>query len=70
MTTDNFRFYLQNILIQTSQMGGQQYSGTSPFSIACLLYWFNLFQETLMSRQEEEGFVRILSENFANVNEP
>jgi hypothetical protein len=33
MTTDNFYFYLQNILIQTSQTGGQQYSDTSPFSI-------------------------------------
>jgi len=33
MTTDNFCFYLQNTLIQTSQTGGQQYSDTSPFSI-------------------------------------
>jgi hypothetical protein len=30
MTTDNFCFYLQNRLIQTSQTGGQQYSNTSP----------------------------------------
>jgi hypothetical protein len=30
MTTDNFCFYLQNRLIQTSQTGGQQYSETSP----------------------------------------
>jgi hypothetical protein len=30
MTTDNFCFYLQNRLIQTSQTGGQQYSDTSP----------------------------------------
>jgi hypothetical protein len=30
MTTDNFCFYLQNKLIQTSQTGGQQYSDTSP----------------------------------------
>ncbi len=36
MTTDNFCFYLQNRLIQTSQTGGQQYSDTSPFSIP----WF------------------------------
>ncbi len=35
MTTDNFCFYLQNRLIQTSQTGGQQYSDTSPFSIPC-----------------------------------
>ncbi len=33
MTTDNFCFYLQNRLIQTSQAGGQQYSDTSSFSI-------------------------------------
>jgi len=33
MTTDNFCFNLQNILIQTSQTGGQQYIDTSPFSI-------------------------------------
>jgi hypothetical protein len=33
MTTDNFCFYLQNGLIQTSQTGGQWYSDTSPFSI-------------------------------------
>jgi hypothetical protein len=30
MTTDNFCFYLQNRLIQTSQIGGQLYSDTSP----------------------------------------
>ncbi len=39
MTTDNFGFYLQNRLIQTSQTGGQWYSDTSPFSIP----WLNLF---------------------------
>jgi hypothetical protein len=36
MTTDNFCFYLQNRLIQTSQTGGQRYRDTSPFSIP----WF------------------------------
>jgi hypothetical protein len=36
MTTDNFCFYLQNRLIQTSQTGDQQYNDTSPFSIPCL----------------------------------
>jgi hypothetical protein len=30
MTTDNFCFYLQNRLIQTSQTRGQLYSDTSP----------------------------------------
>jgi hypothetical protein len=38
MTTDNFCFYLQTILIQTSQTGGQCYSDTSPFSIPELTY--------------------------------
>jgi hypothetical protein len=38
MTTDNFCFYLQNRLIQTSQTGGQWYNDTSPFSIP----WFYL----------------------------
>jgi hypothetical protein len=33
MTKDNFCFYLQNRLIQTSETGGQWYSDTSPFSI-------------------------------------
>jgi hypothetical protein len=36
MTTDNFCFYLQNRLIQTSQTGGQRYSDPSPFSISYL----------------------------------
>jgi hypothetical protein len=36
MTANNFCFYLQNRLIQTSQTGGQWYSDTSPFSIPCL----------------------------------
>jgi hypothetical protein len=33
MATENFYFYLQNRLIQTSQTGGQWYSDTSHFSI-------------------------------------
>ncbi len=36
MTTENFYFYLQNRLIQTSQIGGQWYSDTSHFSILWL----------------------------------
>jgi len=35
-TIDNFCFYLQNRLIQTSQIGGQWYTDTSPFSIPWL----------------------------------
>ncbi len=42
MTTDNFCFYLQNRLFQTSQTGGQWYSDTSPFSIPCpVAQWYN-----------------------------
>ncbi len=44
MTTDNFYFYLQNRLIQTTQAGGKQYSDTSPFSIP----WFLLCQQLLV----------------------
>ncbi len=36
MTTAIFCFYLENILIQTSQTGGQRYSDTAPFSIPWL----------------------------------
>ncbi len=42
MTTDNFCFYLENRLIQTSQTGGQRYSDTSPFSIPWLMIWPDL----------------------------
>ncbi len=49
MSTDNFCFYLQNRLSQTSQTGGQQYSDTSPFSIP----WPKSFWE--MSRSNQEG---------------
>ncbi len=38
-TTDNFCFYSQNRLIQTSETGDQQYSDASPFSIP----WPNVF---------------------------
>jgi len=40
MTTDNFCFYLQNRLSQTSQIGGQWYSDTSPFSIPWTLAYY------------------------------
>jgi hypothetical protein len=41
MTTDNFCFYLQNRLIQTSQTGGQWYSDTSLFGIPWFVcQWF------------------------------
>jgi hypothetical protein len=41
MTTENFCFYLQNRLIDTSQTGGQWNNDTSPFSIPCF-YWLFL----------------------------
>ncbi len=44
MTTDNFCFYLQNRLIQTSQTGRQWYSDTSPFSIPWLKHFQPLCQ--------------------------
>jgi len=44
MTTDNFCFYMQNRVIQTSQTGGQQYSDTYPFSIPWLNHSMSSFQ--------------------------
>jgi hypothetical protein len=38
MTTDDFCFYLQNRVIQTSLTGGQWYSDPSPFSIPWARY--------------------------------
>ncbi len=35
ISCDNFCFYSQNRLTQTSQTGGQRYSDTSPFRIPC-----------------------------------
>ncbi len=43
MTTDNFCFYSQKRLIQTSQTGGQLYNDTSPFSIPCLQLWMKMW---------------------------
>jgi hypothetical protein len=40
MATDNFCFYFQNRLIQTSQTEGQWYNDTSPFSIPCPSLFF------------------------------
>jgi hypothetical protein len=45
MTTDNFCFYLQNRLFQTSQTGGQQHSDTSPFSIPWIGHLAEFFFE-------------------------
>ncbi len=43
-TTDNFCFYLQNRLIQTSQIGGQWYSDTFPFSIPWIISGLIIWQ--------------------------
>ncbi len=51
MTTDNFRFYLLDRLIQTSQTEGQQYSDTSPFSIPCCNHYI-----LSVGEQEQESF--------------
>jgi hypothetical protein len=53
MTTDNFCFYLQNRLIQTSQTGGQWYSDTSPFSIHWAIFL------PLRRDAEKKHFVRL-----------
>ncbi len=43
MATDNFCFYLQNRLIQTSQTGGQWYSDTSPFGTGHCFFTCDVF---------------------------
>ncbi len=42
MTNDNFCFYLQNSLIQTSLTGGQWYSDTSPLVFPGLAYFASM----------------------------
>ncbi len=55
MATDNFCFYLQNRLIQTSQTGGQWYSDTSPFSIP----WSNSSLSVPFASYEVKDFYKI-----------
>ena len=65
-TTDNFCFYLQNWLIQTSQTGGQWYSDTSPFSIPWLeahTKWY-IFD---WQRREEMGKIQLTGPNMGPV---
>jgi hypothetical protein len=54
MTINNFCFYLQNRLIQTTQTGGQWYSDTSPFSIPTRVVkkfeYYNAIGALLMNR--------------------
>ncbi len=61
MTTDHFCFYLQNRLIQTSQTGGQWYSGTYPFSIP----WLSHYESKISEIQESEMFEIINNLNSA-----
>jgi hypothetical protein len=64
MTTDNFCFYLQNRLIQTSQTGGQRYSVTSHFSIP----GFILHEQSERSeRSENERYQKRALKNFTRL---
>jgi hypothetical protein len=66
MTTDNFCFYFQNRLIQTSQTGGQQYSDSSPFSIPWtnpLAYFVEENIESIFKQKcelEKKGFMTLI----------
>jgi hypothetical protein len=71
MTTDNFCFYLQNRLVQTSQTGGQWYSDTSTFSIPWLSTLANSAsplptKKNVLNRrnQDGDGFVEIVSAGY------
>jgi len=44
MTTNNFCFYLQNRLIQTSQTGGQQYRDSPPLVFPGWVIWCHITQ--------------------------
>jgi hypothetical protein len=57
MTTDNFCFYLQYRLIQTSQTGGQPYSDASPFSIP----WTNTLAYLSVAPMTQEKNLKTLS---------
>jgi hypothetical protein len=65
MTTDNFCFYLQNRLIQTSQTGGQQYTDTSPFNIPCLVVPFTIKFSPYFSRKPSQIYKYTISTEFA-----
>ncbi len=61
MTTNNFCFYLQNKLMQTSQTGGQLYNDTSPISFPWKM------GSNQASRQEKNGgkiIKKVLSTNY------
>ncbi len=71
MTTDNFCFYLQNRLVQTSQTGGQWYSNTSPFSIPWLVdFQFGLRRRKRGRRSRLPRQARILETNQGHFSQP
>jgi len=63
MTTDNFCFYLQNRLMQTSKKGGQKYSDTSPFSISWLVY-HKIFEHFALQVDPVIEFIQLGSTPF------
>jgi hypothetical protein len=69
MTTDNFCFYLQNRLIQTSQIRGQRYSDNSPFSIPDQSYIFTRQEENRTGNRNMGLFLRFdLSEAIFKIS--
>ncbi len=60
MTTDNFCFYLQNRLIQTSQTGGQWFRDTVFYQVQCTLFYIEnvaeLFPAHYTWKVSEKGF--------------
>ncbi len=63
MTTDNFCIYLENRLIQTSQIGGQWYSDTSPFSIP----WLNKRLTLLLATNWGMDKLKLTGQNLGPV---
>ncbi len=61
MTTNNFCFYLQNRLIQTSQTGGQWYSDTSSFSIPCYNILYNGLDLRILANEVGWRFAKTYS---------
>jgi hypothetical protein len=57
MTTDNFCFYLQNRLIQTSQTGGQWYNDISAFSIP----WLDIYTTGYCDFKSKQKLLGVLS---------
>ncbi len=56
MTTDNFCFYLQNRLIQTSQTGGEWYSDTPPNNIPWSMVYLAYNQSISITKRSEKTY--------------